>query len=151
MKVAIIGPNLYDQSKGSFHVHTASCRDGKNGRKYPLIYRHEVEVDSRHDVAEFIGEDFLSDYGIEPGSQEAFDYIESDWVPEFYFHGCVSDLPDIAPKFDIEPAVDPLIAALREAEAAEAAAKAAYLAATHLTTTLNGAVAAAARAAKEAA
>jgi hypothetical protein len=148
MKVAIIGPNLYDQSKGSFHVHTASCRDGKNGRKYPLIYRHEVEVDSRHDVAEFIGEDFLSDYGIEPGSQEAFDYIESDWVPEFYFHGCVSDLPDIAPKFD---EVDPLVAALREAEAAEAAAKAAYLAATHLTTTLNGAVAAAARAAKEAA
>lgn len=93
MKVAIIGPNLYDQSKGSFHVHTASCRDGKNGRKYPLSYRHEEEVASRFDVADSVyGDIAAGDYGYEPGSAEHTDYVE-DTLSDFYFHGCVADLP----------------------------------------------------------
>lgn len=95
MKVAIIGPNLYDQSKGTFHVHTASCRDGKNGRKYPLSYRHEYEAASRFDVAESVYSDHAGDYGYEPGSAEYDDYI-ADTVIDFYFHGCVADLPDRA-------------------------------------------------------
>jgi hypothetical protein len=92
MKVAIIGPNLYDQTKGSFHVHTASCRDGKNGRKYPLAYRHEDEVVSRFDVADSVYSDHAGDYGYRPGDVEYDDYI-ADTVSDFYFHGCVSDLP----------------------------------------------------------
>ena len=82
--VAVIGPNLYDQSKGQFHVHTAECRDGKNGRKYPLQNRHELEVDSKLDVA-----------------LDIYDWMDDDEVRdevgEFYFHACVSDLPDETP------------------------------------------------------
>jgi hypothetical protein len=37
MKVRILGPNLDDQTKGQFHVHSKDCRDAKHygpGRKY---------------------------------------------------------------------------------------------------------------------
>ena len=93
INVAIIGPNLFDQSKGSFHVHSAECKDGKNGRKYPLAYRHEIELPSRLEVVYFVYENqIFSDNGLEDGSPEAQELAE-EYLSDFYFHGCVKDLP----------------------------------------------------------
>lgn len=90
--VAIIGPNLYDQSKGTFHVHTAECRDGHNARKYPPGARWEVEVDSRVEVSMLVYEDVIgSDYDLDLDSPEALAMAE-EYLTDFYFHACVRDL-----------------------------------------------------------
>ena len=89
--VAIIGPNLYDQSKGQFHVHSETCRDGLNPRKYPLAYRWvEQQVSSVWDVLVLVYGDIACD-STEPDSPEWEAYIEQT-RSEFHFHGCVSDL-----------------------------------------------------------
>ena len=43
--VVIVGPNLQDQSKGSFHVHSEGCRD-----LHKAVYRFE-EIDWVTDVS----------------------------------------------------------------------------------------------------
>ncbi len=87
MRIAIIGPNLWDQSKGLFHVHSAECRDGLNGRKYPLEYRMEVEVDAPREAVEFIYSDHAGDHGYEPGMPE-YDAFIAENVGDFHFHNC---------------------------------------------------------------
>jgi hypothetical protein len=91
MKLAIIGPNLFDQTKGSFHVHSADCRDGKNGRKYPLDMRTEVELSSQFEVSEFIYSDCAGDHDYKPGTPEFKKYIEG-CTSDFYFHNCCKAL-----------------------------------------------------------
>lgn len=92
MRVAIIGPDLYDQSKGTFHVHSAECRDGKNARKYPLVYRHEQEAASAEDVVKDVYQDQIySDHGIEEGTPEE-DAIVAEYLHDFYFHNCTKGL-----------------------------------------------------------
>lgn len=90
MKLAVIGPNLHDQSKGSFHVHTAECRDGKNPRKYPLDERRIVDADTRYAVSEHIYADVACDEH-EHGSDGYKQAIES-YISDFYFHNCCATL-----------------------------------------------------------
>jgi hypothetical protein len=93
MKLALIGPNLYDQTKGTFHVHTASCKDGLNSRKYPLSERWEEEHDSRMSVCRSTYWDQIhSDTGYAEGSAQAEDLVAA-YVDDFYFHACTKALP----------------------------------------------------------
>lgn len=88
MKVRIHGPNLYDQSKGQFHVHSADCGDnrkygpgGKLGGDDPGWV---VEVESLEEVVLEVYADHLDENpGVKP----------LDWVDEFHFAPCVK-LPD---------------------------------------------------------
>jgi hypothetical protein len=86
MKLTIHGPNLNDQSKGSFHVHTADCRDNRkevryNGSDNP----YTGDFDSVIDVVEFIYSDIIA---------ENPDQSIDEYVLDFHFAPCVpSDLP----------------------------------------------------------
>jgi hypothetical protein len=113
--VAVIGPNLWDQSKGLFHIHSASCRDGLNPRKYPQSERHEVEISSQFDVLEFIYADHAGDDGHEPGSEGYINYLK-DCGSDFYFHNCVNVPEDAAPVSEEIPAPELLIDVLRSSE-----------------------------------
>ncbi len=88
--IAVIGPNLYDQSKGAFHAHTAECRDGKNGRKYPLSERMEVEVASRDEATLFLFDCIVDEYVADGYTEEG---AIADLQQDIYFHACLSGLP----------------------------------------------------------
>lgn len=86
--VTIIGPNLYDQSKGQFHVHAQGCSDITRDPKrygYEQASPHmSTEAGSYADVAEYVYEDIMAE--AEPGSR----YTEADaYVDEFHFAPCV--------------------------------------------------------------
>lgn len=80
VKVTICGPNLNDQSKGTFHVHTADCADlVKHARREPE-YRSgwTVEADSVEEVVTDV-------YG------DMMDESESPWTDyadDLYFFPC---------------------------------------------------------------
>lgn len=77
-RVVIVGPNLSDQSKGSFHVHAEGCADLR--RNHNLRYEdhgHVIDATSLCHVAESVydngimqddetGLDYLSDFHIAP-------------------------------------------------------------------------------------
>lgn len=95
MKLTIHGPNLIDQSKGTFHVHTADCRDNKrevrlNGSVGPITH----EFTSAYDVAEFIYADHIAE-----GSTR----LDDDLLLDFHFAPCCKQLPT---KPGETPAVD---------------------------------------------
>jgi len=84
MRVTIHGPNLNDQSKGSFRVHTAACRDNKwerrvNGSWDPLTF----DVASRLDAVEVIYCDVMDER----------DQTADDYLHDFHFAPCCDDLP----------------------------------------------------------
>ena len=59
--VVIVGPNLQDQSKGSFHVHSEGCRD-----LHKAVYRFEeidwvTEVSSVQEIVEAIYGDIIDE------------------------------------------------------------------------------------------
>jgi hypothetical protein len=89
MQVTIHGPNLHDQSQGTFHVHAAGCRDNQrevrmNGSENPWT----LEVDSAQAVVEEVYADQMAEH-------EAGDKW-STWTPylsDFAFYPCVKDLP----------------------------------------------------------
>ena len=65
MRVTIVGPNLKDQSKGSFHVHKAGCRD-LDKRMYLGGGRGsddawEMDVESRVEVSAEVYGDIISE------------------------------------------------------------------------------------------
>jgi hypothetical protein len=89
MQVTIHGPNLHDQSKGTFHVHAAGCRDNQreerfNGSEHPWT----LEVDSAQAVVEEVYSDHMAEH---PAGDKW-----STWEPylsDFAFYPCVKDLP----------------------------------------------------------
>lgn len=80
-RVVIVGPNLRDQTKGSFHVHAEGCADL---RRDPNV-KHEnqgwvIEADTVEDVAEAVYSDMM----------EESDSPASDYVSDFHFAPCVT-------------------------------------------------------------
>lgn len=63
--VVVIGPNLVDQSTGSFHVHAAGCSDIKrreySSREFEYDRTHPIEFGSEVEVSEYINSDFIDD------------------------------------------------------------------------------------------
>jgi hypothetical protein len=95
MKVHIIGPNLLDQSKGSFHVHAEGCADMKRS---PRVYdwrggrgehagdiKTPVEVESMQDIVEYCYADQLDE-----GDYDGWRDLDND----FHVLPCVKGLPD---------------------------------------------------------
>lgn len=85
MKLKIHGPNLNDQTKGTFHVHTAGCRDNKwevtaNGSDHPMA----IDADTIEDVVEYIYSDHIAE-----GSMK----LDASAIADFHFAPCVKDLP----------------------------------------------------------
>jgi hypothetical protein len=85
-RVTICGPNLYDQSHGTFHVHAEGCADlVKHARREPE-YKNgwTIEADSKHAV---IAEIY---------PPEQFEYDENDpedfapYETDIYFFPCVT-------------------------------------------------------------
>jgi hypothetical protein len=83
--VTIHGPNLIDQSKGTFHVHAAGCRDNhrevvNNGSECPWT----IEADSIQAIVEEVYSDHMAEH--EAGSKWA------TWEPyrsDFHVLPCV--------------------------------------------------------------
>jgi hypothetical protein len=88
MKVTVIGPNLPDQTKGSFHVHKAGCRDAVRLIREMKGYVHDVDVESRQGIVLWVYSDHM-------GDNEADDSEWRGW-DDFYLAPCV-DLPDEDP------------------------------------------------------
>lgn len=86
--VKIQGPNLRDQSKGQFHVHTANCGDnrhyGYRGRFGGEEPAWAIEVAAKEDCESFI-------YDFAP--VETPGYELGDYLGEFWFAPCVKNLP----------------------------------------------------------
>lgn len=62
MKVAILGPNLRDQSKGQFHVHAAGCAD-LHKSVYRGVPRSDEDFSSIEEIAKEMFIDFLDENG----------------------------------------------------------------------------------------
>jgi hypothetical protein len=69
MKVTICGPNLNDQSKGTFHVHAEGCADLKRNAQREPEYRHgwTIEAASRDEVGDEIYADHIAEGSMRPG------------------------------------------------------------------------------------
>lgn len=99
-KVIIAGPNLRDQSKGTFHVHAPGCRDlTRVARKEPEYKNATVEdVASRQEIVELLYEDQMDEWErAHPG--DTLDWREYD---DIYLFPCCEklDLPDLSPSDD---------------------------------------------------
>lgn len=84
-KLTIHGPNLNDQSKGTFHVHTADCRDNdrevkNNGSVDPWT----IDADSIDDVVDHVYSDQFAE---QPDRREPDSY--EHYVADFHFAPCV--------------------------------------------------------------
>ena len=110
MKLTIHGPNLNDQTKGTFHVHTAACRDNKwevtvNGSDMPIT----DDFATVEDVAEYIYSDQIAEsendldfYRKNPDEAAKAGYTAErlaegvrigDYVADFHFAPCTKKLP----------------------------------------------------------
>ena len=90
MKVTICGPNLNDQSRGTFHVHAEGCKDLKKygpGRQFGGDEKGEdemtIEASDIHDVCVAIYSDHIS----EQPPAERLEYI-NNLYSDFYFAAC---------------------------------------------------------------
>lgn len=82
MLLKIQGPNLRDQSKGTFHVHSADCAD--NAKYEEDCYTYPLDLDSMLAVEDHI-------YGPDAGD---FDLDNpGDWLYDFHFMPCTKGLP----------------------------------------------------------
>jgi hypothetical protein len=84
-KLTIHGPNLNDQTKGTFHVHTADCRDNdrevkNNGSVEPIT----IDAESIDDVVDYIYDDQFNE---QPDRREPDSY--EHYVADFHFAPCV--------------------------------------------------------------
>ena len=84
MLVFALGPNLPDQSKGTFHIHKYGCRDV--AKYLSNIERDKLAVTSRLDVAKLI---------YPPGDFEWDGTIETSrwYLGDIWFAPCTKDLP----------------------------------------------------------
>lgn len=78
MKIKIYGPNLRDQSKGTFVVHAADCKDCA---KLKGEEEYETDVRSRHEVVELLM------------PEDEFEDSFSVRLSEVYFAPCLNALP----------------------------------------------------------
>lgn len=86
MKVTIHGPNLADQSQGTFRVHAAEC--GHNDQEVRLngsLHPDTQDVDDRRAVVDLVYPDDQFD-------REPDDYPM--YRADFYFCGCCASLPE---------------------------------------------------------
>jgi hypothetical protein len=70
--VRVFGPNLRDQSKGTFHVHAEGCADNRHygpGKRYggDDYDGWLMEAASHDDVGDSIYEDHIAEGSMEPG------------------------------------------------------------------------------------
>jgi hypothetical protein len=83
VEVTVCGPNLRDQSKGSFHVHAAGCADLARGARREPEYAHgwTLKVASRTAVCDAVypPEDFACESG--------------EYLSDLHFFPCCADLP----------------------------------------------------------
>ena len=95
MNVKIFGPNLNDQSKGTFHVHADGCAHEKfygPGKKFGGEREAmPVKIASCFEASQFIYADHACDNNVE-GSPEYIEYLE-DAISDFYFAPCTKGLP----------------------------------------------------------
>lgn len=84
MDVHVIGPNLSDQSKGSFHVHAAGCADVRRRYRDEDGSDHTIPVETRCDVAAYIYDNGIME---ENGDGPA------DYLFDFHFAPCCASLP----------------------------------------------------------
>ena len=82
MQVAIAGPNLNDQSKGTFHVHAAGCADLKRGARREPEYGNAwvIEAASQTEVCD----------AVYPADQ--FECESGEYVYDFNFFPCCDQL-----------------------------------------------------------
>lgn len=89
MDVVICGPNLRDQSKGTFHVHAAGCSDLKRMARNEPEYRNGWKV-AVNDVKSVIVDVYADQM------READEESQQDWesyVDDFHFFPCCDSLP----------------------------------------------------------
>lgn len=85
MKLTVHGPNLKDQSKGDFHVHTAACADNKKEiRNNWSTDPWTIEANSVEEVIHAIYADF-----IDANDHDPWTSFESD----AHFAPCIKNLP----------------------------------------------------------
>ena len=90
MQVTIYGPNLADQSKGTFHVHAADCRDPA---PYEILGRVRaegwtIEVPSRWGATLEVYSDHIREAG-DAGEAHLRGYLDDLW-----FAPCCRELPE---------------------------------------------------------
>lgn len=83
----VVGPNLRDQSKGSFHVHAAGCRDMKRMAKRDPEFDFELRQHPQGDEFSTCVEvaESVYDNGIMTDDETGEDYLH-----DFYFAPCVT-------------------------------------------------------------
>ncbi len=80
--LTIVGPNLPNEAKASFHVHAAGCADLKRG--WIRSHRgHDTTTASKLDVVEQVYGDILAED----------DATAEEYLYDFHFAPCV-DLPE---------------------------------------------------------
>jgi hypothetical protein len=85
MLVTIVGPNLADQRKGTFHVHKTGCLDlAKYARRGELEDAFRFDATSRRSIVEFIYEDHMNEHPEWP-AWETYD--------DLYLAPCCKGLP----------------------------------------------------------
>lgn len=81
-RVVVVGPNLPQQAKATFHVHAEGCADlGRGWIKRYAKGERAYEFGSRHDVESFV-------YEFAPDENE--DYTLGDYQFDFHFAPCVT-------------------------------------------------------------
>lgn len=68
MRVTICGPNLNDQSKGSFHVHAEGCADLRRQAAREPEYANgwTIEANTRDDAVLGVYDDLINSNDCEP-------------------------------------------------------------------------------------
>lgn len=104
MDVVILGPNLNNQNKGQFHVHTADCADLDKMKRREPAYRPEnrmaIDAGSRQEIVEWLYDDHMREEELERGNTP--DWREYD---DIYLFPCLKSLPELAsePEEEDEP------------------------------------------------
>jgi hypothetical protein len=92
MDVVICGPNLVNQTKGQFHVHTVDCGDLDKMKRREPAYRPEnrmvIEADSRQEIVEWLYDDHMTEEERDRGTTP--DWREYD---DIYLFPCLTALP----------------------------------------------------------
>ena len=91
--VEIVGPNLLDQSRGTFEVHTPTCqaryRNVLGGADMEGGWL--IEVTQPTDIAEDVYTDHAGDEGLAPGTPE-FDQYMQDVMHDFHICHCAAKI-----------------------------------------------------------
>jgi hypothetical protein len=83
VRVTICGPNLRDQSKGTFHVHAEGCADLQRGARREPEYAKGWTIDAAS----------LVEVCDEVYPPEDFECESGEWTYDFHVFPCASALP----------------------------------------------------------